>query len=311
MSRTTGLGRGLSALIPISTPAINDQEELHTSPDVTNVTVMDPDRARNEPRLEVVPVSAIHRNPQQPRQVFDSEKLSDLAASIKEVGVLQPVLLRKAGESYELVAGERRWLAAQQAGLRVIPAVVRNVGDQDSLEQSIIENLHRDDLNPLEEAAAYRRLMDEFGLAQHEVAVRVGRSRPTVANTVRLLELPDSIQRLLVAREISAGHARSLLAVSDRQIQKTLADRIVVEGLSVRQTEDLVRSLEEEGSADKTGAYFDRDIARDAMVLEVEQTLARQFDTTVRIVTRGKRGRVVVEFADRDDLQRIFDLLVN
>ncbi|MEE2768841.1 MAG: ParB/RepB/Spo0J family partition protein [Actinomycetota bacterium] len=311
MSRPTGLGRGLSALIPATTPPEMDHEESTASPDARHVAVLYPDGVTDEARLEMVSVSAIHRNPHQPRQVFDGEKLSDLAASIREVGVLQPVLLRKAGTSYELVAGERRWLAAQQAGLVVIPAVVRNVADQDSLEQSIVENLHRDDLNPLEEAAAYRRLMDEFGLAQHEVAVRVGRSRPTVANTVRLLELPENIQRLLVAREISAGHARSLLSVSDRQIQQTLVARIVAEGLSVRQTEDLVRSLEEDGRAATKTADSLPAVARDAMVLEVEQALSGRFETTVRVVTRGKRGRVVVEFADREDLQRIFGLLTN
>jgi ParB family chromosome partitioning protein len=311
MNRPSGLGRGLSALIPATTSPNIEREEVTPSPETNHVTVLHPDGVPDEACFEMVSVSAIHRNPYQPRQVFDNEKLSELTASIREVGVLQPVLLRRTGTSYELVAGERRWLAAQQAGLMVIPAVVRNVVDQDSLEQSIIENLHRDDLNPLEEAAAYRRLMDEFGLAQHEVAVRVGRSRPTVANTVRLLELPESIQRFLVAGEISAGHARSLLSVSDRQIQQTLAARIVAEGLSVRQTEDLVRSLEEEGRVDATTGDSLPVNGRDAMVLEVEKALARHYDTTVRVVTRGKRGRVVMEFADRADLQRIFDLLTN
>ena len=278
--------------------------------DAVAVAVLHPEGVPEIAELEMVLVSDIHPNPYQPRTAFDHERLSDLTASIKEVGVLQPVLLRRVGERYELVAGERRWLAAQAAGLAVVPALVRDGTDRDSLEQSIVENLHRDDLNPLEEAAAYLRLIEEFGLTQQEVATRVGRSRPTVANALRLLDLPGDVQRLLATGDISAGHARSLAGLADRQIQRTLASRVVVEGLSVRQTEELVRSLDEESDGDLAVVQSRRTTTKDAMVLEVEEILARHFDTTVRVVTRGRRGRVVMDFADRDDLQRIFGLLI-
>ena len=310
MSRPSGLGRGLSALIPATTVTGMGAEMASDSADAADVAVLHPEGVPELAELEMVLVSDIHPNPYQPRTVFDRERLSDLTASIKEVGVLQPVLLRRVGDHYELVAGERRWLAAQAAGLAVVPALVRDGTDRDSLEQSIVENLHRDDLNPLEEAAAYLRLIDEFGLTQQEVAIRVGRSRPTVANALRLLDLPVDVQRLLAAGEISAGHARSLAGLTDRQIQQILAGRVVAEGLSVRQTEDLVRSLDEGSDGDPAAVQSRRTATKDAMVLEVEEVLARRFDTTVRVVTRGRRGRVVLEFADRDDLQRIFGLLI-
>lgn len=310
MSRPSGLGRGLSALISVTTPTeVGDKEDV--SPiESADVSVLYPEGAPGVAELEMVSVSDIHPNPYQPRTVFDDERLSDLTASIREVGVLQPVLVRRIGERYELVAGERRWLAAQKAGLTVIPALVRDVADRDSLEQAIVENLHREDLNPLEEAAAYLRLIDQFGLTQQEVAARVGRSRPTVANALRLLDLPGEVQRLLATGEISSGHARSLAGLDDPQIQKTLASRVVAEGLSVRQTEDLVRSLNE-GDDGSSGVIQPRQLPqRDVFALQVEEALARHFDTTVHIVTRGRQGRVVLEFADRDDLQRIFDRLM-
>ena len=310
MSRPSGLGRGLSALIPTTTVTGTGAEKVSNPTDAADVAVLHPEGVPELAELEMVLVSDIHPNPYQPRTVFDHERLSDLTASIKEVGVLQPVLLRRVGDRYELVAGERRWLAAQAAGLAVIPALVRDGTDRDSLEQSIVENLHRDDLNPLEEAAAYLRLIDEFGLTQQEVATRVGRSRPTVANALRLLDLPGDVQRFLATGDISAGHARSLAGLADREIQKTLAGRVVAEGLSVRQTEDLVRSLDEGSDGDPVAVQSQRTATKDAMVLEVEEVLARRFDTTVRVVTRGRRGRVVMEFADRDDLQRIFGLLI-
>ena len=309
MSRPSGLGRGLSALIPATTAIEARDDEVVDPTEVAGVTVLHPEMVSGGGGLEMVSVSDIYPNPYQPRTVFDDERLSGLTASIREVGVLQPVLLRKTGDHYELVAGERRWLAARKAGLVVVPALVREVTNQDSLEQSIVENLHRDDLSPLEEAAAYLRLMDEFGLTQQEVGTRVGRSRSSVANSLRLLDLPGDVQRLLAAGDISAGHARSLAGLTDRQIQKTLAIRVVAEGLSVRQTEDLVRSLDERSDVDPTDVQSKPTTTRDAMVLEVEEALSRCFDTSVRVITRGGRGRVVLEFADRDDLQRLFSLL--
>ena len=305
MSRRSGLGRGLSALIPdtASSPEEAAAVKLPQGDHPPGVTAPTPDT-----RLEMVPVAEIKRNPYQPRTVFDDQRLAELTASVQEVGVLPPILVRGVAGSYEIVAGERRWLAARRAGLAVIPAVVREIEDVEALEQAVIENLHRDDLNPLEEAAAYHRLMDEFGMTQHQVAERVARSRSSVANALRLLHLPTEVQRLIMEGELTAGHARALASLGDRKLQETLAARIVAQGMSVRQIEDLVRSLDNQAGADQskvTGSDAERDVA----ILEIEQALADRFYTAVRVVTRGRRGRVVFEFADRDDLQRLFDLL--
>jgi len=255
-----------------------------------------------------VAIADIEPNRYQPRRVFDDERMAELTESIREIGVLQPILVRRTAEGYELVAGERRWRAARRAGLGTIPAIVREAGDRDSLEQAIVENVHRDDLNPLEEASAFHRLMDEFGLTQHQVAVRVGRSRPSVANALRLLHLPDGVQQMIMDGALGAGHARSLAGVGDRQLVERLAARVVDEGLSVRQVEELVRSLDE--VEDPEVERPDEVVpTRDAALLEVERILGDRYDTKVRVVTRGRKGRIVVEFADRDDLQRLFELL--
>tara|TARA_B110000438_G_scaffold174919_1_gene167179 strand:+ start:2991 stop:3767 length:777 start_codon:yes stop_codon:yes gene_type:complete len=256
----------------------------------------------------MVAISAIEPNRYQPRRVFDDEKMAELTLSIQEMGVLQPILVRRTEDGFELVAGERRWRAARRAGLSAIPALVRDAGNRDSLEQAIVENVHRDDLNPLEEASAFHRLMDEFGLTQHQVAVRVGRSRPAVANTLRLLHLPDSVQQMIMDGLLTAGHARTLAGLGDHQLVELLASRVVDDGLSVRQVEDLVRALDEveEPVADPVVGLAS---TPDAALLEVERILGDRFDTKVRVVTRGRKGRIVVEYADRDDLQRLFELL--
>tara|TARA_Y100000815_G_scaffold148635_1_gene134394 strand:+ start:30 stop:611 length:582 start_codon:yes stop_codon:yes gene_type:complete len=191
----------------------------------------------------------------------------------------------------------------------MVPAVVREAEDRDSLEQALIENLHRDDLNPLEEAAAFHRLMDEFGLTQHQVAVRVSRSRPAVANSLRLLHLPDGVQQMIMDGLLSAGHARALAGLGDRQLLEQLAIRVVDDALSVRQTEELVRSLDDVQVSDPQPVDHPVAKPREAAALEVEQILSDRFDTTVRVHTRGRKGRIVVEFADQDDLQRLFRLL--
>ena len=305
--KKSGLGRGLSALIPEG----GVPGALHPLAEgLANDSLMTAEMETGEEmRFEEVPVADISPNPYQPRQGFDDEKMAELTASIREQGVLQPLLLRKGVDGYELVAGERRWRAARRAGLATVPAVVRSVEDRDSLEQAIVENLHRDDLNPLEEAAAFHRLMDDFGFTQHEVAVRVGRSRPAVANSLRLLQLPDVVQQLIMVGSLSAGHARALAGLRDRPLIERLATRVVDEGLSVRQTENLVRSLDEVivPAVGSPGEITAR--PRDAALLEVEQVLADRLDTTVRVVTRGRKGRIVVEFADLDDLERLFRLL--
>jgi ParB family chromosome partitioning protein len=259
--------------------------------------------------LATIAVADVSPNQYQPRRIFDDEKMAELTLSIQEVGVLQPILVRQTDGGYELVAGERRWRAAKRAGLTTIPALVRESEDRDSLEQAIVENLHRDDLNPLEEAAAFHRLMDEFGLTQHQVAVRVGRSRPAVANSLRLLHLPDSVQERIMDGSLGAGHARALAGLGDRQLVERLARRVADEGLSVRQVEDLVRSIDAVEEASEEVSSTPPEITRDAALLEVERILGDRFDTTVKVQSRGRKGRIVVEFADRDDLQRLFELL--
>ena len=314
-----GLGRGLSALIPES-GVVSDSNRITDGPGNSYLEANPGDEAisvSREPgadgvagdaRLEVVGISDIEPNRYQPRRVFDDEKMAELTESIREVGVLQPILVRRTEEGYELVAGERRWRAARDAGLVTIPAIIRDAGDRESLEQAIVENVHRDDLNPIEEAAAFYRLIDDFGLTQHQVSVRVGRSRPSVANALRLLQLPDGVQQMIMDGALGAGHARALAGLGDRQLVDRLATRVVDDGLSVRQVEDLVRSLDEVQDPVVQPVYDPVPI-RDAGILEVERTLGDRFDTKVRVVTRGRKGRIVVEYADQEDLQRLFGLM--
>ena len=302
MSKKTGLGKGLSALIP---DYVSNQE-----PDLVDKNKSEQDVLMTPgSELRQVSLADIERNPYQPRTVFDDEKLSELTISIQEVGVLQPILLREQNGRYELIAGERRWLAARRAGLSSIPAVVRRVQDVESFEQAIIENLHREDLNPIDEAVAYHRLIDEFSMTQQQVAERVGRSRPVVANALRLLHLSSDIQRLIMDGALSAGHARCLAGVTDRKIQEKLVSRIVSEALSVRQLESIVNDLQDESNyTNKEKVIFGTSV-KEAAYLEVEKVLSEKFNTKVSVVSRGKKGRLVIEFADPDDLQRIFNIL--
>ena len=302
MSKKTGLGKGLSALIP---DYVSNQE-----PDLVDKNKSEQDVLMTPgSELRQVSLADIERNPYQPRTVFNDEKLSELTISIQEVGVLQPILLREQNGRYELIAGERRWLAARRAGLSSIPAVVRRVQDVESFEQAIIENLHREDLNPIDEAVAYHRLIDEFSMTQQQVAERVGRSRPAVANALRLLHLSSDIQRLIMDGALSAGHARCLAGVTDRKIQEKLVSRIVSEALSVRQLESIVNDLQDESNyTNKEKVIFGTSV-KEAAYLEVEKVLSERFNTKVSVVSRGKKGRLVIEFADPDDLQRIFNIL--
>ena len=296
--RSGGLGRGLGALIPsggaLSTAAGSSLTEL--------------------------PVAAIIPNRFQPREHFDEEALVSLTASIREMGVLQPILVRPAvDDQYEIIAGERRWRAAKRAGLQHIPAIVREVEDTAALEHALVENLHRQDLNPLEEAAAYQQLMEDFGLTQELVAQRVGRSRSAVANTLRLFQLPPSLQRMIADGRLSAGHARALLATPDRDLQEELADECLNRGLSVRDIEQLVRERlapkvdpvpePEPAAAPTPGASRPPATLREPAVLELEELLSARLNTRVSVSLSGKRGRVVVEFADLDDLERIYRVI--
>ena len=295
MGRRSGLGRGLGALIP------------------TDIT------GEAGSALREVPVESIAPNPHQPRGYFDEEALAALTASVAELGVLQPVLVRELGEDrFELIAGERRWRAAKRAGLPSIPVVVRTVDEVLSLEQALVENLHREDLNPLEEAAAYQQLMEEFALTQEQVAQKVGRSRSAVANTLRLFQLPPTIQRLVAENQLAAGHARALLGTPDRAFQEDLARRIVDRGLSVREAEEAVRVHNAEDAEPEPDAPSDAGAPagtsragrrlRPPGLLELEELLADHLDTRVSVSMAGSngRGKMVVEFSGLEDLERIY-----
>ena len=286
MERRSGLGKGLGALIP---------GDLSIDVDT-------------RPGVREVPIGQIEPNPYQPRNHFDEESLAGLTASIRELGVLQPVLVREIErDRYALIAGERRWRAAKRAGLQFIPVIVRDVSDKLTLQHALVENLHRDDLNPLEEAAAYQQLIEDFGMTQEEVAQRVGKSRSAVANLLRLFQLPPQVQRYIAEGQISTGHAKVLLGTPDRAFQEALARRIVEEGLTVRETEEAVRARNgrDETSPARSGATPGGKL-RPPGLLELEELLADQLDTRVKINMGPKRGRVVIEFADLEDLERIY-----
>jgi len=253
--------------------------------------------------FEEIAVGSITPNLRQPRQNFDEEALEELSASITEVGLLQPVVVRKTGDgNYELVMGERRWRACQRAGLEYIPAIVRETPDNDMLRDALLENLHRQQLDPLEEAAAYQQLLDDFGATHEQLAQKVGRSRPHISNTLRLLNLPPSVQRRLAAGVISAGHARALLGLEDPQAQERLAERIVAEGLSVRTVEEIVTlGGDKEKQARKQVAA--KPVA--PALRHLSDRLSDLFETRVKVEMGQKKGKIVVEFATIDDLERI------
>ena len=286
--RRSGLGRGLDALIP---------QEGTAGPPVGDVQA-----------LQDLPIESIDPNPNQPRVHFDEATLGELTASIREVGVLQPVLVRPAeGGRFQLIAGERRWRAARQAGLDTVPAVIRTSDDVGAVEQALVENLHREDLNALEEAGAYQQLIEDFGLTHEQVAQRVGKSRVAVTNTLRLLQLPPSIQHLVIDGRLSAGHARALLGTSDRAFQDALAARAIAEQLSVRSVEDAVREhLAGAGATAATAPVSTRPALRPPGLLELEELLSSFLDTRVKVAMGAKRGKVTIEFATLDDLERIY-----
>lgn len=276
-----GLGRGIGSLIPMG------NEEV----------VID---------LREIPVGSVEANEYQPRELFDEDALGSLTDSVRELGVLQPILVRPNGpDSFELIAGERRWRAAKRAGLSTIPAVVRDINDQTSLEHALVENLHRQDLNVLEEAAAYQQLIDEFGLTQEQVAIRTGKSRSAVANTLRLFQLPGAVQAMVASNSLTAGHARALLGHPDHQFQLELAARIIADGLNVRQVEAEVRQAlgkAVEPAPKPMGLSHNPSVAE----LEVQDVLGNLLDTRVKVQQGSGVGKIVISFADDDDLDRIF-----
>lgn len=257
----------------------------------------------------MIPVTAIVPNPNQPRVHFDEAALEDLAASIAAIGVLQPILVRPREGGFELIAGERRWRAAQRAGLTEVPAVVKVTDDMSSTEQALVENLHRQDLTALEEAAAYRQLLDDFSLTHDDVATRVGKSRSAITNALRLLTLPASIQQVLADGRLSAGHARALLGVSDRLVQERLAKEAVDRRLSVREVEDAVRAAEQETPDPRRKKRPEPTPLREPGLLELEQLLGEHLSTTVSVKMTGKRGKVTIDFADLEDLERIYNAM--
>lgn len=262
-------------------------------------------------RFAEIPVTDIHPNRKQPRSVFDEDDMAELVHSVREIGVLQPIVVRtsteEGGETYELVMGERRWRAVQAAGLETIPAIVRDTTDDDLLRDALLENLHRSQLNPLEEAAAYQQLLEDFGTTHEQLADRIGRSRPQVSNTLRLLKLPPLVQRRVGAGVISAGHARALLALPDAAAMERMAQKIVAEGMSVRATEEAVTLYQSPAAPAKNN--IPRPGARHERLDYLASSLSDRLDTNVKISLGARKGRVSIEFASVEDLNRIMDVL--
>jgi ParB family transcriptional regulator, chromosome partitioning protein len=316
--RRGGLGRGLGALIPPAdqpsppTDVIDlaDDASFRSEGSTSSVEVVPPTEVTTDASAfyAELPINQLSPNPRQPRTVFDEEDQAELVLSIREVGLLQPVVVRTVGPArYELVMGERRWRAAQTAGLETIPAIIRATADDALLRDALLENLHRSQLNPLEEAAAYDQLLTDFGCTHQELAQRIGRSRPQISNTLRLLNLPLGVQRRVAAGVLSAGHARALLALEDPDAQDRLAHRIVAEGLSVRAVEELV-------AVDQTQLVGKSPRTRHARVLapglqELSGRLSERFETRVRVDLGRSKGKIVIDFASVDDLQRIVGML--
>lgn len=298
MARRSGLGKGLDALIPGGNQAPSG------SSGGSGVGLRD------------IAVDLIHPNPNQPRVHFDEASLLELSASIQAIGVLQPILVRPSGEKFELIAGERRWRAARSAGLSVIPAIVRVTDDVSSVEQALVENLHRQDLTPLEEAAAYQQLLEDFNMTHENVATKVGKSRSAITNAIRLLSLPPSIQQLLADGRLSAGHAKALLGTPDRALQESLAKQAVAAGWTVRGIEDAVRGTaastrpaQKPQPSGSTGTKSKTSPLREPGLHELEELLSEHLQTSVAVTMSGKHGKVVVDFADLEDLERIYRLM--
>jgi len=315
--RRSGLGKGLDALIPT-----NRNTGSATSGTSTN------DGTNTEPAtgLKDIAVNAIDPNPNQPRVHFDEASLAELTASISAIGVLQPILVRPDENGrYQLIAGERRWRAASRAGLQMVPAIVRVTDDVSSVEQALVENLHRQDLTPLEEAAAYQQLLEDFNMTHEQVASKVGKSRSAITNALRLLGLPPSIQSLLADGRLSAGHAKALLGTPDRSLQEQLAKRAVEMGWTVRGIEEAVRDSQPSStttgggaSAGTSGKSSGKSAASTAAktttlrppgLLELEGLLAEHLQTSVGVTMSGKHGKVIIDFADLEDLERIYRLM--
>ncbi len=314
MAKRTGLGRGIGALIP-QTPAGEGEVPAARPVDVFfpgNSTKADAPAESTEQELVAVPGARLITvnpkdlvpNPRQPRTVFDPEDLAELVHSVREFGVLQPIVVRPVDGGYELIMGERRTRASIEAGLTEIPAIVRETADENLLRDALLENLHRSQLNPLEEASAYQQLLDDFGITQEQLAQKIGRSRPQISNTIRLLKLPVPVQQRVAAGVLSAGHARALVSIADPDQVQKLADKIVNEELSVRATEDAARRINGEAPA-TTKKVKPKAGGRRAFLDEAAEKLGDQLDTRVRISLGAKKGQINIEFATIADLNRI------
>ena len=330
-----GLGRGLGSLIPTAPPeqAAPRADEMgsgspgrHSATASENgsaqgggtatLTAERPTDAQVDAPAEVagayfaeLPVGSITPNPRQPRQVFDEEAMAELVHSVQEVGLLQPIVVRRTGDSsYELIMGERRWRATQQAGLETIPAIVRQTDDEAMLRDALLENLHRAQLNPLEEAAAYRQLLDDFGCTHDELAGRIGRSRPQISNTLRLLNLSPAVQRRVAAGVISAGHARTLLGVTEPAAQDRLAGRVVSEGISVRGLEELIAVGELGEDADEQPTVRPPRPSAPGLK-EIDERLSDRLETRVKVTLGRNKGKIAIEFASLSDLERIVSII--
>lgn len=275
---------------------------------VSRETAQAPDGAE----FKDIPVGQIRPNPKQPREVFDEEDMAELVHSVREVGVLQPIVVRPLGEDrYELIMGERRWRASQAAGRDTVPAVVRNTSDTDLLRDALLENIHRSQLNPLEEAAAYQQLLEDFDISQDELSKRIGRSRPQISNTLRLMKLPPAVQRRVAAGVLSSGHARALLSLADEDQMEELAQRIVAEGLSVRSAEEQATVSKRNGGQEKVSRETHRlpSSARVQQLDDYAEALTDRLDTQVKISLGARKGRIAIDFASIEDLNRIFEAL--
>ncbi len=314
-----GLGRGLGALIPTGPAATGAPDPAAGTPATVSANLpssriaapqdVEPLSPVPGARFAEIPVDAIVPNPKQPRQVFDEDALEELKVSIQEVGFLQPIVVRQLdGEKFELVMGERRWRAAQAVGRDSIPAIVRDTRDDAMLRDALLENIHRANLNPLEEAAAYQQLLDEFGATHEELARRIGRSRPQISNTIRLLNLPAQVQRRVAAGVLSAGHARALLSLDEAEAQEQLALRIVAEGLSVRATEEIVALSLTESSGRKESPKR-RAKPHAPALSDLADRLSDRFDTRVKVDIGRSKGKITIEFATVDDLERIVGII--
>jgi ParB family chromosome partitioning protein len=295
-----GLGRGLGSLIPTGPADNGGQQYDGAAPDHGELQTV------AGAYFAELPVGQIQPNRVQPRQVFDEDAMAELVHSIREIGVLQPIVVRKRGpEEYELVMGERRWRATQQAGLDVVPAIVRETDDVDMLRDALLENLHRAQLNPLEEAAAYSQMLEDFGCTHEELAGRIGRSRPQISNTLRLLKLTPAVQRRVAAGVLSAGHARALLAIDDPDLQDRLAQRVIAEGISVRGLEEIV-AVRDTGSATPR---VTRSKPYAPGLADLAERLSDRLETRVKVDLGRAKGKITVEFATMDDLRRIVDVM--